>query len=169
VALERQRGQLDLITQNVDGLHQRAGSMHMIELHGSLHQVRCAADPQIRQEWSAVSDGPPRCPHCSSWMRQDIVWSCCHAMRLSLRCWPLLRAICSCRSVPVDWNSGLVEPVASLPLVTAKGCASVAVINRDVEPLSSPGRYEINGKAGLVLPVLVQAAWPDVQLGLAEG
>src|ERR671938_1308489 len=58
--LERRVPRLTLVTQNVDGLHQRAGSSRVIELHGNIMRARCTADGTIVESWEEADDGPPR-------------------------------------------------------------------------------------------------------------
>jgi len=60
--LERYVPRLTLITQNVDGLHTRAGSTSVIELHGNIMRTKCFDDDQVVTEWEATDELPPRCP-----------------------------------------------------------------------------------------------------------
>src|SRR5260221_6222546 len=65
-----------LITQNVDGLHGRAGSRNVIELHGNILRTTCFANCGVRiDDPAALPPGiPPRCPRCDSYLRPDVVW-----------------------------------------------------------------------------------------------
>jgi len=65
-----------LITQNVDGLHQKAGSRNVIELHGNIMRNKCFAKshPVDIEKLSVSSESPPRCPICGSPVRPDVVW-----------------------------------------------------------------------------------------------
>src|SRR5512140_1874235 len=63
-----------LITQNVDGLHQRAGSQDVIELHGNITRVRCTRGCGIFTEWSESAEGVLLCPNCGAKLRPDVVW-----------------------------------------------------------------------------------------------
>jgi len=62
-----------LITQNVDGLHQRAGSKSMVELHGNISRVKCFACARAAEQWDDT-ETPPRCAHCGGNLRPDVVW-----------------------------------------------------------------------------------------------
>lgn len=62
-----------VITQNVDGLHQRAGSHDVIELHGNLFRTRCVRETTIREVPEALDKLPPRCS-CGALLRPDVVW-----------------------------------------------------------------------------------------------
>jgi len=68
--------QMVLITQNVDGLHERAGSRNVIELHGNILRTTCFAQCGVRiDDPGALPPGvPPRCPRCGSHLRPDVVW-----------------------------------------------------------------------------------------------
>ena len=72
--LEDRVPKFTLITQNVDGLHQRAGSRNVFELHGNIRRVKCSAEGRVVTEWAAGGDVPPRCPHCGANLRPDVVW-----------------------------------------------------------------------------------------------
>jgi NAD-dependent deacetylase len=70
---ERRRASFSLITQNVDGLHQRAGSRNVLEVHGSIWRLRCTRCGNEWQDLSAVLEVPPRCS-CGSMARPAVVW-----------------------------------------------------------------------------------------------
>jgi len=74
VGLERRLPRFTLITQNVDSLHQRAGSRNVIELHGNISRTKCFAEDKIVNEWQESGDVPPRCPSCGGRLRPDVVW-----------------------------------------------------------------------------------------------
>ena len=64
-----------LITQNVDGLHRRAGSTAILELHGNIWEVRCTAEGTVAPNHeSPLREIPPRCPSCSALLRPNVVW-----------------------------------------------------------------------------------------------
>jgi len=73
-ALERRVPRLTLITQNVDSLHQRAGSSSVIELHGNISRIKCSVEGRVVDQWPTTDDVPPRCPHCGARLRPDVVW-----------------------------------------------------------------------------------------------
>lgn len=70
VDLAKMVPKLTLITQNIDGLHQRAGSQEVIELHGSLHRARCMADGTGHTTWD-YDEELPQCPDCGALLRPD--------------------------------------------------------------------------------------------------
>jgi NAD-dependent deacetylase len=159
VEIERHVPRFDLITQNVDGLHQRAGSINVTELHGNISRVKCFDENRVVESWEDSAEPPPRCPGCGGMLRPDVVWfgeslpedAFEHAVEASARC-DLFFSI---------GTSGVVEPAASLTRVASKLGATVAVINLDVEDLVSEKLYQIHAPAGILLPRLVHAAWPS--------
>ncbi len=62
-----------VVTQNVDGLHARAGSADVLELHGNIFRVRCLRESTVESAPDAFSEMPPRC-QCGALLRPDVVW-----------------------------------------------------------------------------------------------
>lgn len=157
-ALERRVSEFTLITQNVDSLHQRAGSTLVIELHGNLSRVKCSEEDRIVETWAESGDIPPRCPFCGGMLRPDVVW-----FGEMLPVQELRRAIQASRSADMFLTIGtsaLVQPAASLPFEALENGAEVIEINIDRTPLSPWMTYTLQGKAGVILPALIEAAWP---------
>ena len=105
-----------VITQNIDGLHQRAGSSHVIELHGTMHSFRCIEGRHRGYRWEDFADQdekPPRCPECGDYLRPEVVWfgeglpadAIGAAQQLSAACDVML----------VVGTSGVVYPAAAIP------------------------------------------------------
>lgn len=148
-----------VITQNVDGLHELAGSTDVIELHGNLYRARCTANDEIIREWDTTSTGLPHCPNCGALLRPDIVW-----FGEALPPEALSRARRAARSANVFLTvgtSGLVYPAAGLPLEAAESGAVTVQINPERTQLSGSMRFDLRGRAGEVLPELVIAVWPE--------
>jgi NAD-dependent deacetylase len=150
-----------LITQNVDGLHRRAGSRDVVELHGDITRVRCSREGTLVQRWEEPEDGgePPRCDRCGAYLRPDVVWFGESLPEQALRgAWAAAQ---ECDVFLSVGTSNLVEPAASLPWLAAAQGAAVVVINTSMEgQRSGPGIHHLAGAAGQVLPGLVAAAWP---------
>lgn len=72
--LEKRVPQFTLITQNIDGLHARAGSKNIVELHGNIFHAKCFREDTRMANWLPTDEIPPRCPRCGSYMRPDVVW-----------------------------------------------------------------------------------------------
>lgn len=157
-ALEALAPRLTLITQNVDGLHRRAGSSDPVELHGNLTRARCSEEGTAYTSWQEGADVPPHCPACGAHLRPDVVWFGEPLPEEALaRAWA---AAAGCDLFLSVGTSGLVEPAASLPRVAYRAGAAVAVINLDVAGRAEGRVYELHGRSGQILPALVAAAFP---------
>lgn len=147
-----------LITQNVDSLHQRAGSTNVIELHGSLARVKCSQEGRVLETWPTTGETPPRCPHCDAYLRPDVVW-----FNETLPMDALQAAYDYTSKAEVFFSIGtssVVQPAASLPLAAIRNGSIVVEINPTPTSLSSQMTFLLEGKAGEVLPALVKAIWP---------
>ncbi len=156
--LERLVPALVLVTQNVDGLHQRAGSANVVELHGNLHRSRCFAEGVVIAGDPGAGERPPRCPRCGAHLRPDVVW-----FGEALPAQALERAETAARACDVFFSigtSGAVFPAAQLPLTARAAGATVVEINRDPTPLTGAASFSLLGPSGTILPALVDAAWP---------
>ena len=156
--IERRVDRFTLITQNVDGLHQAAGSGRVIELHGNIRRVKCSLDGQVKEEWAEDGAVPPRCPDCGGHLRPDVVW---FGELLPARAFQEAGAA----SVDCDLffsigTSNLVEPAASLPWTAHRHGATVIVVNpTDDGQRRGPGIQYLLGNSGEILAQLVSAAW----------
>lgn len=160
VALESQVPELTLVTQNVDGLHQRAGSRDPVELHGNISRMKCF-DCDGPADRFHDGDEVPRCGHCNGLLRPDVVWFGELLPRAALE--RAHRAAGRCDLFLSIGTSNLVEPAASLPWLAASAGAPVIVINTTAEgQRPGPGIDTLLGPAGTMLPSLVHAAWPDL-------
>lgn len=161
--LETLVGEFTLVTQNVDGLHRRAGSRRLITLHGDLFRTRCSREHVLVSSWPRTPARPPPCPRCGAPLRPDVVWfgellpptALEEAGASSERCELFLSIGTSAR----------VQPAASLPLAALRAGAVVVEINPGETPLSALAQHVIRGPAGRVLPALVEAAWPQPPAG----
>jgi NAD-dependent deacetylase len=158
--LENLVPRLTLITQNVDGLHRRAGSRGVVELHGDITRVRCSREGTPVEGWEEPESGePPRCDQCGAFLRPDVVWFGESLPENGLR---LARSAAGdCDFFLSVGTSNLVEPAAALPWSAARSGAMVAVVNTSMTgQRSGPGIHHLDGKAAEVLPGLLKAAWP---------
>lgn len=150
---------LSLVTQNVDGLHARAGSPEVIELHGNIGRVKCADCDRVAAVF-ADSESVPTCQRCGGLLRPDVVWFG------EMLPWAALeRAETAARTCDLFLSIGtsnLVEPAASLPWAAARRGAPVVVINTTDEGQErGPTIHHLLGQSGEILPRLVAAAWPE--------
>jgi NAD-dependent deacetylase len=158
-AMEGRAPRFLLATQNVDGLHQRAGSVSVVELHGSITRVKCSREGTPVEHWDDTHAGePPRCPSCRAFLRPDVVWFNellpQHAQEAAES------AARRCDVLLVVGTSAEVYPAAALPQHALRRGVPVVEINPNETPLSADVDYRLRGPAGNVLPALVAAAWP---------
>jgi NAD-dependent deacetylase len=147
-----------LITQNIDGLHQKAGSRNIIELHGNLFRARCTRDGKKTTQWEDIPGALPQCPDCGALLRPDVVWFGEALPHLELQA--ALQASQECDLFLSIGTSGVVEPAASLPYEAIRGKGDVVEINPQPTPLTVHARYYYAAPAGSALPALLRAAWP---------
>ena len=154
--LERRSPEFLLITQNVDGLHEAAGSRKLVELHGNIRRVKCSRDGGIVETWSA-GERPPKCPRCGGLLRPDVVW---FGEMLPER--EFARASLAARNAEVFLSIGtsnLVEPAASLTWQAHEHGATVVIVNPDMEgQRGGPRIIQVAEAAGVFLPMLVRVA-----------
>ncbi len=161
VALERIVADVTIVTQNVDGLHRRAGSRRVLELHGSLERFSCvdARHPfpadQVPGPEGDTECEPPRCPRCGAAVRPDVVWF--GEMLPELVTAEAWEAAARCDTMLVVGTSGLVQPAAQLPFIARDAGESVIAINPEPTEVSGAAHIACRGSAGTVLPALVTA------------
>lgn len=158
--LERLVEHVTVITQNVDGLHRKAGSSDVIELHGNIWDNFCFDCRQApASQPASASDGPPHCAHCNGLLRPGVVW---FGESLPAQAWHRAEEVSETADVFFCiGTSSLVEPAASLPRY-AKSCGcSVIQINPEITAHNGFAQHILRGKAGEILPQLLRAAWPE--------
>lgn len=152
-ALERIAPHFTLITQNVDGLHQSAGSENVLEIHGSIWTLRC---PHCgAEEENREPDLPPlpRCADCGGLLRPGVVW---FGEPLDARVWDrAVTVISECEVFLSVGTSALVQPAASLALAAQNVGAVTAEVNPEPTEQTEAMDYAFTGKAGILLPGLV--------------
>jgi NAD-dependent deacetylase len=142
-----------LVTQNVDGLHLRAGSTSVLELHGNIWRARCTTcerryDLRSRE---AEASRTFTCADCGNYLRPDVV-----LFGELLPAGAFERAVVKARSCELCFvvgTSALVYPAASLPEIARAAGAYTVEINPEPTPLSDLCDEVIQGKAGEVLPL----------------
>ena len=149
----REWPEFTLITQNVDGLHERAGADDLIRLHGSIWHVRCTAEcAGGATEWLAddvpLGTLPPRCPHCNALARPAVVW---FGEPLDPLIVERATAATVCDVFLTIGTSAVVYPAAGL-VHQARGLAAKTIeINLDETEASGTVDVTIRGKAEEVL------------------
>ena len=165
VALERARPGFCLATQNVDGLHARAGSARVCELHGSIHRSRCSASCG-RECVEPPGEELPRCP-CGSLLRPDVVWFGESLDEEILR--EVFTEAERCDACLVVGTSALVVPAAALPLTARRAGAIVIEVNPEETALSSSCEAVLRGPAAQLLPAFLQAIGIEVEPAARSG
>lgn len=143
-----------LITQNVDGLHLRAGSRNVLEIHGNLWKVRCTLCHKISLDESPDMGSLPECKACGGLLRPHVVWfgeALDHHLLLQA-----VEASRRCQVMLVVGTSAAVQPAASLAGEAKTAGALVAEINIEKTPQSVFMDYTLQGRAGEILPRLVE-------------
>jgi len=142
-----------VVTQNVDGLHQRAGSRDVVEVHGNLREARCAGCGSLRP--IAEMAGPlrsgtlPRCAACGGLLRPNVVL---FEELLPAVAYDRAAAACgTCRVLLVVGSSLAVYPVAGLPALAARRGASLVIVNREPTPLDGQAEVVVRDDAGAAL------------------
>ena len=146
-----------LITQNVDDLHEQAGSRDVLHLHGTIARFKCNRCDRTHtlQPADRVAEQPPSCIHCGGLVRPDVVWfgeMLPHSVLTDAR-----NAAQSCDVMLVVGTSGLVYPASSLPGMAQDHGAKVIDINPAPSPISQRADLFLQGAAGEILPALAQA------------
>lgn len=156
-------GTFTLLTQNVDRLHQKAGSRNVVELHGSIVQWRCTACGEKSTPAPAPLPAfPPAAPCCGASrprgvLRPDVVWF--GEMLPPEAIAAAEHAAATCDLFFSIGTSAVVHPAAGFIVQAARRGASTVEINKDPTPISGLVRWSVMGKSGEVLPELVRAAF----------
>jgi NAD-dependent deacetylase len=142
-----------LITQNIDGFHQKAGSKNVIELHGNIWKQRCIEDSSIVENHDIpLKEIPPHCETCGALLRPHVVW-----FGESLDGAILQKSFTlssGCDVMLVIGTSAYVQPAASLPLNAAQAGATIIEINPDPTPLTEQADFSFRAKSGEFLPLM---------------
>jgi NAD-dependent deacetylase len=153
VDLEKFIPEFTLITQNVDGLHQSAGSHKVVELHGNIFRSKCVRENKPISDERQPKAAVPRCPDCGGYLRPDVVWFGESLPEDALE--KAIHAASSCQAFLSIGTSTLVHPAASLPFLARRNGALILEINPQTTPLTALASYSIRGNAGDILPGLV--------------
>jgi NAD-dependent deacetylase len=158
--MERRAPEFLLVTQNVDGLHARAGSKRLIELHGNIHRFRCFENNCATDQFD-VEHG--RCRSCGGNLRPDVVWF--GEMLPVAAIEAATNAAEMCDVFFSIGTSSVVYPAADL-WRRAKDCGAIVIeINKDPTSLSPLADYSFLGKAGEILPELVREIYTQQNPG----
>ncbi len=157
--MERRFPEFTLITQNVDGLHRRAGSRRVLELHGDITRSKCFVCGSSAEAWTEKGEIPPRCPACGGRLRPGVVWF--GEMLPERLLAAAMDAAARCEVFFSIGTSSLVYPAAALPEVALRAGATVVEVNPSETPLTPHATYSLRGLAGVVLPALLASFRPE--------
>ncbi len=148
---------LTLITQNVDDLHERAGSQGVIHLHGNLAAFRChtCAAPYTLRAEDRRAPMPPTCPRCGGRIRPAVVWF--EELLPEDALAQAEAAAQTCDVLLIVGTSGIVFPAAQLPWTAQAAGAQLIDINPDETPYTQSAAVSLRGPSGVVLPALLRA------------
>ncbi|WBY01888.1 NAD-dependent protein deacylase [Ramlibacter tataouinensis] len=150
----RHPGKLTVITQNVDGLHQRAGSAGVLALHGNIFEDRWVEPPRACcSSRPPVEARPPRCAVCGNLRRPAVVWFGEMLPEAALEA--AEQAAQACQLMLVVGTSGAVYPAAGLAHVASEAGARVVVLNPHPSDLDSVADEVLRGTAATLLPKLL--------------
>jgi NAD-dependent deacetylase len=157
---QRHPGRLTLITQNVDGLHQKAGSTDALALHGNIFEdlwldpcPGARGRPAVCDVSKAERGRPPRCADCGNWLRPGVVWF--GEMLPAGTLAAAEQAAHHCDLMLVIGTSGGVYPATGLAHTARQGGARVVVINPEPSELDGIAHALLRGTAATVLPALL--------------
>jgi NAD-dependent deacetylase len=137
----------------VDGLHRRAGSTNVFELHGNLARTRCTGCERVEDRGLEPLGESPVCPHCHARLRPDIVW---FTEALPIDVWhQASRAIDGCHCLLVVGTSALVYPASGLIQRAKAARGRVIEINVTRTAASHLVDVSLIGKSGEILPRLI--------------
>jgi len=148
-----------LITQNVDGLHRKAGSTRIYELHGNIQKNKCANCGRPGEVPEKID--PENLPHCDcgGLMRPDVVWfGELLPAKVIEEAWAKAE---ECELFFSLGTSSVVQPAASLPLVAKRGGAYIVEVNPEETPLSGMFDEVFRGPSGVVLPQITRCCFDD--------
>jgi NAD-dependent deacetylase len=154
-AFESLLPEFTLVTQNVDGLHARAGSRRVIEFHGNLFANRCFAGCGEVADVPRPCPEPPRCPRCGAWVRPGVVW---FGERIPARAlFDSEAATAACEVFLSVGTSSQVYPAAGLAWRAREAGALVAEINPAPTGVDGAAEFVLAGPSGGLLPALLEA------------
>jgi len=160
--LEEMFDEFALITQNIDGLHQRAGSRQVVELHGNMRRNRCLDCGDILENADCPPEAAvPRC-WCGGMLRPDVVWFGESLPRRALE--EAYLSATRCQIFFSIGTSAVVQPAALLPAFALQNGAYVVEINIEPTDISGQVQLSLRGRSGEILPELVEVLTANREL-----
>ena len=155
--IERQKEKFTLITQNIDGLHEIAGSINLMELHGNIWEIRCEKCDTVNKNYEVpLPEIPPKCNKCGEITRPNVVW-----FEEIIPMHMIDQALLSIEEsdlMLIIGTSGIVEPAASMGLLAKQSGKQVIEIHLEETPNSAIYNISLQGKSGEILPLFYDIA-----------
>ncbi len=155
-----------LMTQNVDDLHERAGSQNVLRFHGDIHKARCFhcfhsyQHPQTTKFLKQPTEiEPPKCEKCGDWIRPGVVFFGESPTQSAVR--DAEQAVNECDLMFIVGTSGIVAPVNKLPKSAIERNITTVQINLTETNLDKEVSFDLKGKAGVILPELYKMAFEE--------
>jgi NAD-dependent deacetylase len=149
-------GDVLVVTQNVDDLHERAGTLNVVHMHGELNKVRCSVTEKVF-EWTADIAGDSSCECCNreGTLRPHIVWF----GEMPFEMERIYAAIMQCDLFIAIGTSGHVYPAAGFVQLAAEVGAATVELNLEPSLVNSAFQESIHGAATKVVPALSSVCW----------
>lgn len=135
-----------VITQNIDGYHRQAGNSEVLDLHGSIHRLKCHADCGYLEDWSGSRRHAAACPRCGGELRPDVVWFG-EALDSEIFGAAVLASFRADVFFAVG-TSASVQPAAGLPLKARSSGAMVVEVNPHETPFTPSASVSVRADAG---------------------
>ena len=144
--------QVTILTQNIDGLHTKAGSSNVLELHGSIVKIKCSVCDYNEKNLTEISDFPPLCK-CGNILRPDVVW---FGEPLPQDVWQnAIEFASQCDLMIIVGTSLVVSPANTLPLYAKQNNATLIEINPEKTEMSEKMDEIIRNTSAEILPKLI--------------
>jgi len=143
-----------ILTQNIDGLHQRAGSSHVLELHGSIIRIKCTVCDFEDDIPTSFEHLPPKCTRCANILRPDVVW---FGESLPQKVWSqaIIEAN-TCDVMIIAGTSLVVSPANTLPVYAKQNNATLIEVNPEQTQMSSEMDMTLRTTSAKALPSIIK-------------
>jgi len=143
-----------VLTQNIDGLHQRARSTNVLELHGSIIRIKCTVCDFKDEIPASFESLPPKCRRCNNILRPDVVW---FGESLPQNVWKQAIAEAnSCDVMIIAGTSLVVSPANTLPVYAKQNNAILVEVNPEQTPMSTEMDLSLRTTSAKALPNLIK-------------
>ncbi len=142
-----------VLTQNIDGLHQRAGSSHVLELHGSIIRIKCTVCDFEDDIPTSFENLPPKCTKCGNILRPDVVW---FGEPLPQKVWnQAITEASNCDIMIIAGTSLVVSPANTLPVYAKQNNATLIEVNPEQTQMSSEMDMTLRTTSAKALPSIL--------------